>query len=337
MATNNNGFLKKLLATFRVEADEHLQAMSSGLIELEKAPAGVRQTELVEKIFREAHSLKGAARAVNLTEIETVCHSLESVFSGLKGDRLAISQPLFDLLHQTIDAAGRLLAPDAGASSARRPAIMELRRRLDDALKGPLPDPGMAAPAQELAPVASSAATVEPAATADARTPFPAPSLASETVRISTAKLDAVMRQVEELLSPRLASGQRARELRETAAALARWKRERTRIQPALRLIERSLARGGKGNGAAGEGQELPKLLEYLDGESLYMKTLEDRLASLAHSAEHDQLTLAAMTDNLLHDVKEMHLLPFSSLLDVFPRFTRELAHDQAKALETSM
>ena len=64
------------------------------------------------------------------------------------------------------------------------------------------------------------------------------------------------------------------------------------------------------------------------------MKTLEDRLASLAQSAEHDQRTLAGMTDNLLHDVKEMHLLPFSSLLEVFPRFTREFARDQGKEVE---
>src|SRR3990167_9784303 len=135
MAKKNDDFQKRLLATFRVEADEHLKAMSSGLIELEKSPAGVRQTELVEKIFREAHSLKGAARAVNLTEIETVCHSLESVFAALKGKHLVVSAPLFDLLHQAIDALGGLLAADAGASGARRPASMELRRRLGGALK----------------------------------------------------------------------------------------------------------------------------------------------------------------------------------------------------------
>jgi two-component system chemotaxis sensor kinase CheA len=40
------------------------------------------------------------------------------------------------------------------------------------------------------------------------------------------------------------------------------------------------------------------------------------------------------MSDNLLHDVKEMHLLPFSSLLEIFPRFTRELARDQGKQVE---
>ena len=131
MATNNNGFLKKLLATFRVEADEHIQAMSSGLVELEKMPAGEQQAELVEKIFREAHSLKGAARAVNLSAIESVCQPLESVFAALKGKRLAVSAPLFDLLHQAIDALGGLLAPDAAAPDASRPAIMELRRPLD--------------------------------------------------------------------------------------------------------------------------------------------------------------------------------------------------------------
>jgi len=340
MANKNDEFLKKLLATFRVEADEHLQAMSSGLLELEKTPAGEQQTQLVEKIFREAHSLKGAARAVNLTEIESVCQSLESVFAALKGRHLVVSAPLFDLLYQAVDAAGRLLAPDAGASGASRPAIMELMRRLDDALKGPLPDPEMpvlAPRAQEVAPAYSSAATAAPAATAGVRTRLPAPAMASETVRVSTAKLDAVMRQVEELLSPRLAAGQRARELRETSAALVTWKKERARIQPALRLIEGSLARGGKANGAASESQELPALLEYLDGETLRLKTLDDRLASLAQSAEHDLRMLAGMTDNLLHDVKEMHLLPFSSLLEVFPRFVREFARDQAKEVELAV
>src|SRR3970040_1689859 len=98
MATNNGDFLKKLLATFRVAADEHIQAMSSGLMELEKIPAGVQQTELVEKIFREAHSLKGAARAVNLTQIESVCQALESVFAALKGNRLPLSPPFLCLL-----------------------------------------------------------------------------------------------------------------------------------------------------------------------------------------------------------------------------------------------
>ncbi|MHB1273092.1 MAG: hybrid sensor histidine kinase/response regulator [Rhodanobacter sp.] len=339
MAKKNDELLKKLLVTFRVEADEHLKAMSSGLLVLEKTPAGEQQAEIVETIFRDAHSLKGAARAVNLASIESVCQSLESVFAALKDRRLDVSPPLCDLLHQTVDALGGLLSADAGASGARQPPVVALIRRLDDALSGTPPDPE--------APAEPAAGTVTPM-------PPVAPVLAAETVRVSTAKLDAVMRQVEELLAPRLAAGQRARELRETAATLAVWKKQRLRMQPALRLIERSLlpapqevlfgtplmdtrqagGRGGKTNGSMRGRQELPRLLEYLDAEQLHMKMLEDRLAELNRSAEHDQRMLVGMTDSLLHDVKEMQLLPFASLLEIFPRFARELAREQGKHVE---
>jgi two-component system chemotaxis sensor kinase CheA len=134
MANKNDEFLKKLLATFKVEADEHLQAMSAGLLELEKMPAAAQQAEIVERVFREAHSLKGAARAVNLTQIESVCQELESVFAALKKELLAVSPPLFDLLHEAIDGLGMMLfAQGTSMAVAERSAIALLIRRLADA------------------------------------------------------------------------------------------------------------------------------------------------------------------------------------------------------------
>jgi two-component system chemotaxis sensor kinase CheA len=345
MAKKNDELLKKLLATFRVEADEHLKAMSSGLLALEKAPARESRTEIVETIFREAHSLKGAARAVNLTHIESVCQSLESVLAGLKRKEIAAAPPLFDLLFQTIDALGGLLAAAAGASPVQPPAVAALMRRLDDALTGARPGPDSAAPAT---PPSAAPETSTPAAGVH-KPPGMAsdepmdgrgralPGTGAETIRVPTTKLDAVMRQVEELLSPRLASGQRAMELRETAAVLDAWKKERARIQPALRSVERAFARRVKVTGNARERQELPRLLEYLDAEQLHMKTIEDRLTKLKRAAEHDQRTLAGMTDGLLHDVKEMQLLPFASLLEILPRFARELAREQGKEVELAI
>ena len=262
--------------------------------------------------------------------IESVCQSLESVFAALKGGRLAVSPPLVDLLQQAIDALGGLLAPDASQSRSRSPAVAALMRRLDDAATGTPPGadmPAAAVPSAALPEVSPVAVAVRPAA----------PDLAADTVRVSTAKLDAVMRQAEELLSPRLAAGQRARELRESVAALAAWKEERARIQPALRLIERAYARILKDTCGAREKQALPRLLEYLDAEQFHMKMLEDRLARLTRSAEHDRRTLSGMSDGLLHEVKEMQLLPFASLLDMFPRFARELAREQGKEVELAM
>jgi two-component system chemotaxis sensor kinase CheA len=340
MAKKNGDLLKKLLVTFRAEADEHLTAMSSGLLALEKTPTGAQQAEIVEVIFRDAHSLKGAARAVNLTPVETVCQSLESVFAALKDGRLGVSPPLLELLQQTIDALAGLLSADAGE---QQPPVTALIRRLDDALRVTQPETEKLAAAPQRASPAE--ASTEPAASAGTHMPPMAPSLATETVRISTAKLDAVMRQVEELLAPRLAAGQRARELRETNATLAAWKKRRLRIQPALRLIERSLPpapketrqaseRSDKANGSTRGRQEIAKVLEYLDGEQLHMKMLEDRLSQLKRSAERDQRMLVGMTDCLLHDVKEMQLLPFASLFEILPRLARELAREQGKSVE---
>ncbi|MDP2030743.1 MAG: hybrid sensor histidine kinase/response regulator [Thiobacillus sp.] len=337
MAKQNGEFLKRLLATFRIEADEHLQAMSSGLLELEKMPVGARRAEIVEQVFREAHSLKGAARAVDLTQIESACQPLESVFAALKSNQLDVSPPLLDLLHQTIDALGGLLVPQTGAPETRNPVIGRLIRQLDDALTGPLPEhaqPAAALP-QAIPPTPTPAAPNEADETGGASSPAPqSHSLTSKTIRVSTAKLDGVMRQVEELLSPRLASGQRARELREAVTLLAGWKKERVRIQPTLRLVESLCEQGGKNNEAAKGPQQIRKLLEYLDVEQGYIKTLEDRLAKLKKSAEHDLRTLTGMTDSLLHDVKEMQLLPFASLLEILPRFARELAREQGKEIE---
>lgn len=339
MARSYDELLKKLLVTFRIEADEHLQTMSSGLLALEKTPAEAQRTEIVETIFRAAHSLKGAARAVNLSTMESVCHSLESVFAGLKDGRLSTSPPLFDLLHQTISDLGRWLSTD----EVQQPQVEPVIRQLENALKGSLR--ASKAPVATPRPAPAVDVPAEPVANAITHVPTVTRSLAPDTVRVSTWKLDAVLRQAEELLAPRLAAGQRARELREAAATLADWKKQRLRIQPALRRIERSLSIAPQESPNASEGgnrlkglvrgsQQLSGLLEYLDAEQLNMKMLEDRLARLSRSADNDQRMLVGMTDSLLHDVKEMQLLPFASLLEILPRFGRELAREQGKKVE---
>ena len=81
---DDDEFLQVLRETFKVEAAEHLQSISAGLLELEKAPASDGVHRIVEVIFRAAHSLKGAARAVNFSEIETICQGLEDVFASWK-------------------------------------------------------------------------------------------------------------------------------------------------------------------------------------------------------------------------------------------------------------
>ncbi|WON73166.1 hybrid sensor histidine kinase/response regulator [Nitrosospira sp. Is2] len=330
MTSKNDVLLKKLLITFRIEADAHLQTMASGLLALEKTPSA-EQFALVETIFRAAHSLKGAARTVNHTDIEAVCRSLENAFSAMKEKHLVISPELIDLLLQGTDTVERLLAIDDGQKGALKPLIGALIRQINEALLRPLPE-FSTAPEPVLPPSDDPPTDVDTREVSGA-----APSRALATVRVSAEKLDTVMRQVEELLLPCLAVGHRAEELGHAFTTLAAWKKQRLQIQPVLRVVDRELTHTAANGNSSIRTHELPKLLKYLDAEQVQMKMLEDQLARLQRAAEQDQRMLTSLTDGLRQDVKEMQLLPFASLLQILPRFSRELARDQGKNLEMTI
>ncbi|MHB0991473.1 MAG: hybrid sensor histidine kinase/response regulator [Burkholderiales bacterium] len=342
MAKQNDDFLKRLLATFRIEADEHLKAISAGLIELEKKPTADRYAEIIEIIFRDAHSLKGAALAVGLKEIGAICQPLESVLSALKGRQLAVSQPLFDLLYQAVDALGEMLAPDAGPVESRQAMLALLIRRLDDALQGRFAPSttSQSVPSVQQALAEEDSGKPQSAMTGHVTAAALAvPGFAAESVRVSTRKLDTVMRQVEELLLPRLAAAQRLNELRDISGSFADWRKRRARMRPVLRLIECCIDGSAKGNVASAglrglPMQELSTLQKYLQTEHEFMKKLEERVLRLSKFTAHNFRSLAGMSDKLLHDVKEMHLLPFTTLLEIYPRFIRELAREQGKQVD---
>ena len=93
----------------KMPADEHLQAIAAGLLGLEKPPAPDEQRRLVETVFRAAHSLKGAARAVNFTEVESICQSLEDAFAAWKRQESIPSPQALDMLHGALDAVARII------------------------------------------------------------------------------------------------------------------------------------------------------------------------------------------------------------------------------------
>src|SRR6185369_7931038 len=120
-------FQKMLLATFRDETKEHLAAISGGLLALEKASEPAKRQAILESIFREAHSLKGAARAVNMGGIESLSHALEGVFAGFRRQEVLPSPALFDLLHRATDTIDKLLlSTESGGNAAGTFPVREL-------------------------------------------------------------------------------------------------------------------------------------------------------------------------------------------------------------------
>lgn len=332
MDKKNNEFLKRLLDTFKIEAQGHVNALTSGLIELEKAPTAQKQLEITEGVFREAHSLKGAARAVNMTDIEALCQSLESAFAALKSQEITVSTGLFDLLHEVVDSLGKLLSATEGKpDSSEQAALTSLMERLRDAASGiriVRQEPTIRAQGQ---PLPDTEPLKPDTKTSPRGIEIPPPTIA-ETMRVSTAKLNPILLRAEELLSAKLASGQRVTELEELDSSLATWEKEWRRIYPELQKLRHSLEKKGARSDTG--SSQLARLIEFLDWNQSQVKQLENKLAAATRAAERDNHSVGLMVDSLLEDTKRVMMVSLSTLLEAFPRMVRDISRERGKEAE---
>jgi two-component system chemotaxis sensor kinase CheA len=93
---------------FTSEAEELLDTLSRDLVEFESQGRDVRP-EVINKIFREVHSLKGLAGMLGFGEISELAHSLEDMLDRLRMGKVEITKELIDLLYDAVDSLNRLV------------------------------------------------------------------------------------------------------------------------------------------------------------------------------------------------------------------------------------
>jgi two-component system chemotaxis sensor kinase CheA len=320
MSAQEEEFLKSLRATFKVEAGEHLQSIAAGLLALEKSPSASERRSHVETVFRAAHSLKGAARAVNFTEVESICQSLENTFAAWKRQETVPSRQEMDALHRSLDAASEALdAPEQGTEpSGGRVASPPV------AAVKPASPPLRVEAAPAAAPPTFSLGTVEKVPAAD-------------TVRISVAKLDAQLLEAEEMLAVKLTTAQRAADARGLAGELDKWSKEWAAVQPELRALRQKSERSASSPAAAPPLPGLARLIEFVDWNHDYIRSLDGKITALRQTTAQDHAVTGKLVDDLLEDSKKMLMLPVSTLGVMFPKLVRDLCRDQGKEADLVM
>ncbi len=128
---NKEELKARLLATFRAEAEGHLHVIGKNLLALEQGLPDGNASPLFEETFRAMHTLKGAARAVGLDDVETVCQACESVVGRLREGRLRGSPEIVSRLHTATQGVARILAEGSGAVK-----VGDLISALEDATVG---------------------------------------------------------------------------------------------------------------------------------------------------------------------------------------------------------
>lgn len=319
----------ELLALFKAESAEHLANLDSGLLRLEQTPT---EQALLEEMFREAHSLKGAARMLGLTKIENVTHSLELVLSPARKNEARLTPEDIEKMSGIIRQLRQLIqlaisGEPTKSISIETPVVAPVVEANETLIK-------------ETAELPSVEVVVEPAVISSPEksprifevvTPPPVVPLGNmpespvasdenfhiETVRVETRKLDDLLTLVSEL---NVIDGRIQHQMRQMDALTEYWtKLERQHKK--LRTLFRTVGR----NTHIDE--------TFNDNDNLFAQ-FSEQFKMARNNFYEDSTRLTTTVNTLEEQVHSVRLLPLSTLFALFPRMVHDLAKQQNKEVE---
>ena len=96
-----------LVLDFIAESSEHIESAEAALLELETMPD---DKEVLNKIFRAFHTIKGMAGFLNLAEIGSLAHSAENLLDLARKGRLVLAGENTDVIFESIDMLKDMIA-----------------------------------------------------------------------------------------------------------------------------------------------------------------------------------------------------------------------------------
>jgi two-component system chemotaxis sensor kinase CheA len=170
---------------FFEESFEALDSMESALLKLD---LGAPDAELINTIFRVAHSIKGGSATFGFSEIASFTHSLETLLDELRANRLQVTEPTSDLLLKSVDAMRDMLRAVQAKKPIDSQRVADLQSDAEKLLaQRNAPAHGASAPA----PAASVAPTSPPGASAAASTDAAVAAQSAPPAPLASATLDA--------------------------------------------------------------------------------------------------------------------------------------------------
>jgi two-component system, chemotaxis family, sensor kinase CheA len=297
----DDNVLRELMQTFQAEAVDYVKTINQSLLQMERAETDVQIQEQVQAAMRAAHTLKGAARAVNLLSVEKITHEMESILQAGGDDMSVMTPDAYDTLYAALDVMEQLIAG------------LEID-----------PDPIQASLAELLnvqgMEVSGAGSRVKAAFSDDANARLvPTLTRAEDTIRVKTSKLDELMAQVGLLLGVRIGSGERLQNARDLRHRLARWHKLWREIKLVLPQTQ---------------GPAAQQLSDLLYGYAAHMSDTQRAFDRLEHNMRQDARRLDMALGILQDTVRQVRMIPFQTIALSLERAVRDAARLEGKQLE---
>ncbi|MFC4184581.1 chemotaxis protein CheA [Saccharococcus thermophilus] len=122
--------MSQYLEVFIDESKEHLQAINEQLLELEKAPENM---EIVNEIFRSAHTLKGMSATMGFEDLANLTHQMENVLDGIRNHKISVTSEILDVVFQAVDHLEAMIMSIAAGGDGKRDVkeVVEQLKRIE--------------------------------------------------------------------------------------------------------------------------------------------------------------------------------------------------------------
>ncbi|MCI4400338.1 MAG: response regulator [Campylobacteraceae bacterium] len=348
--------LQEILQDFLIEAFEMIEQLDQDLVELEQRPEDL---DLLNRIFRVAHTIKGSSSFLNFDVLTKLTHHMEDVLNKARHGELKITPEIMDIVLASIDQMKALLYSirDTGSDATSGIDINPTVAKLDAASSGKA--------IEEAAPAASAP---EPVATE--------PTPAEDEPDYSNMSAEEVEKEIERLLKQRQEEDERRRQEKkakgEASSAIeaphepseeAATKEPKPAAQPtpapapkpatpAPAAANPAPAAGGEGGGSAIEQtirvdvnrlDHLMNLIgELVLGKNRLIKIyndVEERYEGEQFLDELNQVvsSVSTVTTDLQIAVMKTRMLPIGRVFNRFPRMIRDLSRELNKKVELVM
>src|SRR5690625_433006 len=105
------------LELFLDESNEHLQAVNDNILKLEKDPTNL---DIVNEIFRSAHTLKGMAATMDYKDIASLTHHMENVLDDIRNKKLEVNTEVIDIIFDAIESLEEMVNTIAEGGSGEK-------------------------------------------------------------------------------------------------------------------------------------------------------------------------------------------------------------------------
>ncbi|MBE8584408.1 response regulator [Campylobacter concisus] len=341
--------MKEIMEDFLIEAFELIEQIDHDLVELEANPEDL---ELLNRIFRVAHTVKGSSSFLNFDVLTELTHHMEDVLNKARKGELKITPDIMDVVLESVDMMKGLLESirDNGSDAAAGIDIKNICASLTQISEGEAPSAAPEAPAA--APAPEPVKEPEPAAPAEEAAPEVSD---AELSKLSDSEVEA---EIERLLKVRKAEDQARRASKgiapkspeEIAPAASAAPAPAPKPAPSRERDADKKVPAASSSSAVAQEQTIRVEVKRLDhlmnligelvlGKNRLLKIyddVEERYEGEKFLEELNQVvsSLSLVTTDIQLAVMKTRMLPIAKVFNKFPRMIRDLSRELGKQID---